>query len=189
VWARNRDLGELQIDRALGLFGRVDIYQVHNLLGENDHLPYLRHLKESGLITAIGATHYLPSIMPQLLEMMRRREIDVVQVPYHLLERSAEAELLPEAERLGIGVIVMAPLSTGSLLDHPPTDDELAPLAPFGVYTWAQVLLKWILSDPRVHTVIPATSSPDHMRENMAAGEPPWFGGDERMYVRRLLPR
>ena len=189
VWARTRATGEQQIERVLEWFERVDIYQVHNLLNLDDHLPYLRHLQEGGRVRAIGATHYLPSAIPDLLGLMRHRQIDMVQVPYHPLERSVEAELLPESERLGIGVIVMTPLGTGRLLAPAPSADELAPLASFGVFTWPQVLIKWILSDPRVHAVIPATHSADHMAENMAAGQPPWFTGDERMYVRRLIGR
>lgn len=62
----------------------------------------------------------------------------------------------------------------------------LAPLRPFGVTSWSQALLKWILSDPRCDVAIPATSSAAHMRVNAAAGRPPWFGPEEREYVRRL---
>ena len=187
VWARSRALGEQQIERALGWFERIDVYQIHNLLAKDDHLPYLRHLKEGGRVRAIGATHYLPSAIPDLLQLMRTHEIDTVQVPYHPLERTVEAELLPEAGRLGIGVIAMTPLATGRLLERSPSPDELAPLAEFGVYTWPQALLKWILSEPRVHAVIPATQNADHMSDNLVAGKPPWFSGDERMYVRRLV--
>lgn len=186
VWARTRAIGEQQIENALRLYEHVDIYQVHNLLCKDDHLPYLHHLKAGGRVRAVGATHYLPSQFPELLAMMHRREIDTIQVPYHPLERAVEAEILPEAARLGIGVIIMTPFSTGNLLTRLPTDDELAPLSSFGVHSWAQVVIKWILSDPRVHAVIPATHRADHMRENLAAGSPPWFSSDERMYVRRL---
>ncbi|MEM9492927.1 MAG: aldo/keto reductase, partial [Myxococcota bacterium] len=154
-----------------------------------EHLPYLRHLRDGGRISTIGATHYLPSAIPDLLQLMRRREIAVVQVPYHPLERTVEAELLPEAQRLGIGVVVMSPLGSGRLVERAPSPEDLAPLAEFGTHTWAQVLLKWILSERAVHAVLPATQSPDHMAENMAAGQPPWFTGDERMYVRRLAAR
>jgi aryl-alcohol dehydrogenase-like predicted oxidoreductase len=56
----------------------------------------------------------------------------------------------------------------------------------FGVETWAQALLKWALSDERVDVVIPATRRPEHVRENAAAGSPPWFGPAERRYVERL---
>jgi aryl-alcohol dehydrogenase-like predicted oxidoreductase len=62
----------------------------------------------------------------------------------------------------------------------------LAPLRPFGVTTWTQALLKWILSDVRCHVAIPATSSVEHMHDNAAAGAPPWFGDEERAYVARL---
>jgi len=186
VWARSRAIGEQQIEKALSLYESVDIYQVHNLLATEEHLPFLQHLKAGGRVKAVGASHYLPSAVPDLLKLMRDGRVDVVQVPYHPLERSVEGRLLPEAERLGIGVIVMSPLGAGQLVRRSPTAEQLAPLAPFGVHSWAQVLLKWILSNRQVHSVIPATSSTDHMRENCAAGSAPWFSGDERMYVRKL---
>ena len=72
------------------------------------------------------------------------------------------------------------------LLRRSPSADGLAPLAELGVETWAQALLKWILSDPRVDFVIPATSRPERVTENAAAGVPPWFGPDERAYVEQL---
>jgi aryl-alcohol dehydrogenase-like predicted oxidoreductase len=62
----------------------------------------------------------------------------------------------------------------------------LDPLRPFGIETWAQALLKWCLSDPRVDLVIPATRRPERTAETAAAGEPPWFGPDERQLVERL---
>ena len=80
----------------------------------------------------------------------------------------------------------MRPLGEGVLARRSPPVDRLAPLAQFGVRTWAQALLKWILSDPRVHTVIPATSRVARMSENAAAGEPPWLDEDARAYVSGL---
>ncbi|HTM19372.1 MAG TPA: aldo/keto reductase [Kofleriaceae bacterium] len=189
VWARTRAQGEEQIEQALDWFERVELYQVHNLLAIDEHLPYLRHLQQAGRVRAVGITHYLPSALPDMVERIKRHEIDAVQVPYHPLERSVEAQLLPEAHACGVGVIVMSPLGSGRLLERLPTDEQLAPLAPFGVFTWAQALLKWILSDPRVTAAIPATSSPERMRENAAAGSPPWYDGDARTYVRQLAER
>jgi aryl-alcohol dehydrogenase-like predicted oxidoreductase len=75
----------------------------------------------------------------------------------------------------------------GELVRRAPSGEALAPLAPFGVRTWAQALLKFILSDERVSCVIPATTRPERMRENAAAGTPPWFGEEERTYVVRLV--
>ena len=83
----------------------------------------------------------------------------------------------------------MRPFGEGALLRRAPSPARLAPLAPYGVTTWAQALLKWILSDPRVHCAIPATSRAERMTENAAAGSPPWFDDETRDYVRRLAER
>ena len=80
----------------------------------------------------------------------------------------------------------MRPLGEGALVRRAPSDEELAPLREFGIRTWAQALLKWVLSDERVDVAIPATSRPERTAENAAAGEPPWFGPDERKLVERL---
>jgi aryl-alcohol dehydrogenase-like predicted oxidoreductase len=84
---------------------------------------------------------------------------------------------------------VMVPLGSGRLVRNAPPRSELEPLREFGVETWAQALLKFVLSDRRVSGAIPATSSPDRMRENARAGEPPFFGDEERRYVTGLARR
>jgi aryl-alcohol dehydrogenase-like predicted oxidoreductase len=83
----------------------------------------------------------------------------------------------------------MVPLGSGRLLRSAPSPEELEPLREFGIETWAQALLKFVLSDHRVSCAIPATSSPDRMRENASAGDPPWFGDEERRYVAELVRR
>ena len=80
----------------------------------------------------------------------------------------------------------MVPLGSGRLVREAPSPEALEALRAFGVETWAQALLKFVLSDPRVGCAIPATSSPECMRENARAGEPPWFGEGERSYVSGL---
>lgn len=135
----------------------------------------------------IGATHYSPSAFGELAAVMRTGRIGAIQIPYNPRERDVEQVVLPLAADLGLGVIVMRPFGEGSLLRRPGPGAGLAPLAAFGVNTWAQALLKWILSDPRCHTTIPATSRPERVDENAAAGRPPWFGPDEREYVARFF--
>jgi aryl-alcohol dehydrogenase-like predicted oxidoreductase len=80
----------------------------------------------------------------------------------------------------------MRPFGEGRLMARQPPGEALAPLRAFGISTWSQALLKWILSDSRVTCVIPATAKLDHAQQNVAAGTPPWFGPDERAYVSRL---
>jgi aryl-alcohol dehydrogenase-like predicted oxidoreductase len=67
--------------------------------------------------------------------------------------------------------------------------NDLRPLESFGVTTWAQALLKWALSDTRCHVAIPATSKEEHTRHSALAGNPPWFGPEEREYVTRLATK
>jgi diketogulonate reductase-like aldo/keto reductase len=186
LWTPDDDEAERQAERALRWYGgRVDVYQVHNLVRTRRRLSLLRRLREEEKVRVIGATHYQHSAFPELVALMKAREIDQIQIPYNARDRLAEREILPAAADLGIGVIVMRPLSEGALARKTPTPELLAPLAPFGVETWAQALLKFILSDRRVSCVIPATSNPERMRENARAGSPPWFGLEEREHVAR----
>lgn len=184
VWAGSLREGKNQIQRALHFFqGRVEIYQIHNLVAWQGHLPVLEELKTQKKIQVIGATHYSPSAFRALQQVMETGRIDAIQIPYHALERTVEQEILPLAESLKLGVIVMRPLGEGRLVQRQPSTAELQPFRKFGVETWAQVLLKWILSNPRVHVAIPATSKPGRMTENATAGNPPWFGEEERERV------
>ena len=190
VWARSIREGRDQITRALRFFGgRVDLYQIHNLVSWRDHLPVLETLKGDGPIAAIGATHYSAAAFSELAEVMKTGRITAVQIPYNPIQREVERVILPLAADLGLGVVVMRPFGEGSLMRRIPSAAELKPLAAFGIQSWAQALLKWILSDRRCHVAIPATSKPGRMDENAGAGDPPWFGPDERAYVAQLTAR
>jgi aryl-alcohol dehydrogenase-like predicted oxidoreductase len=187
IWTPSAAEGEAQAQRALGYFGgRIDLYQIHNLVAWRHHLTALERLRDAGQVGVIGATHYSPSAFDELAVVMRTGRIGAIQIPYNPLERAVERDILPLAASLGLGVVVMRPFGEGALLRQTPSPDSLAPLRPFGVTTWPQALLKWILSDLRCSAAIPATSRPERMVENVAAGAPPWFGPDERALVSRL---
>jgi aryl-alcohol dehydrogenase-like predicted oxidoreductase len=188
IWTHSREEGRRQAERALRFFGgRVDLLQVHNLAAWQDQLELIERLRDEGLVAHAGATHYAPSAFGELAEVMHSGRIEAIQVPYNPRERTVEREILPLAEQLGIGVLVTRPFGEGALMRRSPPAEALEPLHEFGVETWGQALLKWILSDPRVTVAIPATSSPERMAENARAGEPPWLGPDERELVERLV--
>jgi diketogulonate reductase-like aldo/keto reductase len=186
IWTPSAEEARRQYEDQLEWFGRVEVEQVHNLVAWEQHLPWLEGEREAGRIGRIGVTHYAPSAYGELERALRTGRFQAVQVPLNPLERSCERVILPLAVELGIPVVVMEPLGSGALLQRPPSPAELEPLREFGVRTWAQALLKWALSDERVDLVIPATSRPGRTAENAAAGEPPWFGSEERAYVERL---
>jgi diketogulonate reductase-like aldo/keto reductase len=188
IWAPSPEDGRAQYAAQRGFFGRVEIEQVHNLVAWEEHLPWLEEERDAGRIDRLGASHWSSGSFGELERALRTGRFDTVQIPLNPEEREAEERLLPLAEELGIAVIVMRPFGgTGApLLRNPPPDDALDPLKPLGIETWAQAILKWVLSDPRLDLVIPATSRSERAVSNAAAGSPPWLGVDERAYVERL---
>jgi diketogulonate reductase-like aldo/keto reductase len=107
----------------------------------------------------------------------------MVQVPYNPRRREAERRVLPLAAELSLGVLTHSPMRYG-VLDRPPSPDAINA---FGVRTWAQAVLKWIASDPRVSCVLTATKTPGRPTENAQAGDPPWFVPDQRERLAKLL--
>jgi aryl-alcohol dehydrogenase-like predicted oxidoreductase len=187
VWTPSAEEGAAQLARAVAWYGgRVDLMQIHNLVAWPVHLRMLEAARDHGLVGLIGATHYAAAAFGELAEIMATGRIDTIQVPYNPAEREVERTILPLAEGLGLGVLLMRPLGEGELVRRPPSPAELAPLRPFGITTWGQALIKWGLSDPRVHVSLAATAHSGRLTENAAAGSPPWFGPEERAYVLRL---
>ena len=186
IWTSSVAEGREQYRHQVAWFGRVEVEQVHNLVAWEEHLPWLEEERDAGRIDLLGVTHYSSSAFGELARAMRTGRFETVQLPYSVREREVERELLPLAAELGMRVIVMRPLGSGALVGRTPPPEALEPLRPFGIETWAQALLKWILSDERVDVVIPATSRPPRAAENAAAGSPPWLGAEERDLVERL---
>jgi diketogulonate reductase-like aldo/keto reductase len=187
IWTSSPEEARRQLADQLEWFGHVDVEQVHNLVAWERHLPWLEAECGGGRIGKLGVTHYSPSAFDDLERALRTRRFDTLQVPLNPRERTCEQTLLPLAAELGVAVIVMRPFGKGALLVREPAPEELSPLAEFGVKTWAQALLKWALSDERVDLVIPATRRAERVAENAVAGEPPWFGREERAYVEDLV--
>ena len=172
VWTTGREAGLAQMEQSRRRLGvrRLDLIQVHNLVDWRTHLATLREWKAAGRVRYVGVTHYTSSAYDELERVLRREPLDFVQVNYSLGEREAERRILPLARERGVAVLVNRPFSGGGLLERvaaralPPWASEL------DCQTWAQLFLKWILAHPAVTCVIPATSRPPHLADNMAAG-------------------
>ncbi|HEY6957640.1 MAG TPA: aldo/keto reductase, partial [Candidatus Limnocylindria bacterium] len=136
VWTDDPGEGRAQMRRAIGSFGHIDLYQVHNLVAWRTQLGALEELRADGRVRLLGATHWQPSGYDELCAVMRSGRVDAIQIPYNPVEREVERRVLPLAAELALGVVVMRPFRDGYLVRRQPTEDELAPLREFGVRTW-----------------------------------------------------
>ena len=185
TWAPTQEHAEAHYALQLAWFGGwIDVLQIHNLVAWRERLGWLERQRAEGRVGLVGATTVDPFAFDELELAMRTGLIQSIQVPLNPHEREAEARILPLAEELGLGVIAMRPFAGGLLAGGQVGPEVLAAL---GVESWPQALLKWTLSDPRVHVAIPATRDPAHALANAAAGEPPFLDADQRVYVSRLL--
>jgi aryl-alcohol dehydrogenase-like predicted oxidoreductase len=134
IWTPDADEGRRQAERALAWYGgHVDLYQVHNLVNTEAQLDLLERLRDEGHVRHIGATHYSAGAFGELARVMRSGRLDAIQIPYNPHEREVEEEILPLADELGLGVLVMRPLGGGRLAKLDPPADALREL---GVDTW-----------------------------------------------------
>jgi diketogulonate reductase-like aldo/keto reductase len=172
VWTTGRDAGLAQMEQSFRrLRGRsLDLMQIHNLVDWRTHLRTLREWKQAGRIRYLGVTHYTSSAYDELERVLRGEPLDFVQVNYSVGEREAERRILPLARERGIAVLVNRPFSEGGLLQRVRGQALPGLAAEMGCETWAQLLLKWVLAHPAVTCVIPATSRPQHLVDNMKAG-------------------
>jgi diketogulonate reductase-like aldo/keto reductase len=169
VWTSSGAQGREQIERSRQKWqvGRFDLVQIHNLLNWQEHLPTLFAMKAAGQVRYVGITTSEGRRHGDMEQLMRSQAIDFVQVTYNPVDREVEQRILPLARDRGIAVIVNRPFRQGTLLR------ALArqPLPPWAAEidctSWAQFVLKFIVSHPAVTCAIPATTSVTHVRENM----------------------
>ena len=171
VWTSSGSAGRSQAEASRRHWGlpRFDLLQVHNLLAWGAHLETLLAMKAAGEVRYVGITTSEGRRHREFERIMRQQPLDFIQVTYNILDREVEERILPLAAERGIGVIVNRPFRQGSLIDRL----ERHPLPPWAAEidarSWAQLILKFIISHPAVTCAIPATTRVDHVRENLAA--------------------
>lgn len=172
VWTSGREAGIRQMEDSLRKLRseRLDLMQVHNLLDVDTHLATLATWKREGRIRYVGVTHYTASAHDEVARVITRHPVDFVQINYSVGEPEAEQRLLPLAQERGVAVIVNRPFASGSLLRRLRDRPLPAWAADIDCSSWAQLLLKFVISHPAVTCTIPATSKVRHLRDNMQAG-------------------
>lgn len=172
VRTTGHDAGLAQVETSLKLVGagRMDLMQVHNLVDVKTQLATLRKLKEAGRIRYVGVSHWNASGHAELEQTLRDEALDFVQLNYSIVEREAEARLLPLAIERRVAVLVNRPFARGDLFDRVKGKPLPDWAASFDAASWGQFFLKFVVSHPAVTCAIPATAKVEHLRDNMAAG-------------------
>jgi diketogulonate reductase-like aldo/keto reductase len=173
VWTGGRDQGIAQMRRSAELLRSpvLDLIQIHNLLDWRTHLATLRRMKEAGQVRYIGITHYTTGSLSELARILDSEPgIDFVQCGYSLATRDAADRLFPTAEARRVAVIVNQPFETGGMFRQVRGRPVPEWAAEFDCASWAQLFLKYIVGEPAVTCVIPATGKPEHMQDNLKAG-------------------
>ena len=175
VWISSGSRGPAQIEASRKFWGvpKFDLLQVHNLLSWEEHLRTLFAMKAAGQLRYVGITTSEGRRHGDVEKIMRVHSLDFVQLSYNVLDREAENRILPLAQERGIAVIVNRPFREGDLVRTvmrrplPPVAAEV------GATSWAQLILKFIVSHPTVTCVIPATTRVDHVQENVNSARGP----------------
>ena len=172
VWTKGKSEGENQIKESFRKMhtSKIQLIQIHNLLDWETQITTLRRMKESGEIEYIGITHYKADAFPAMEKIISNEPIDFAQFNYSLGEREAENRLLPLCADQGVATIINRPFMRAKLFRS--VKGKVLPswCNDYGIGSWGQFFLKYILSNPAVTNIIPATSKPKNMLDNSLAG-------------------
>jgi len=148
----------------------VDLMQLHNVSDPHQDLAMLRDWKAQGLCRYTGITTTYHGDFSAAEAILRREKPDFLEIDYSIEDREVEKRLIPTATELGVAVLTALPFGRGRIfrtVQQRPLPDWAAA---FGAASWGQFFIKYLLGDPAVTAVIPGTTNPAHMEDNLAAG-------------------
>jgi aryl-alcohol dehydrogenase-like predicted oxidoreductase len=151
-------------------FAHVDLLQLHNVQDPNQSLAAFRDWKAQGLCRYIGITTTYKSDYGAAEAVLRREKPDFFQVDYSLADREAEKRLLPAAADVGAAVLTALPFGRSSVFASVRGKSVPEWAADFDATTWPQFFLKFLLGHEAVTAVIPGTTNPAHLADNISAG-------------------
>ena len=172
VWIKGKPEGEKQISESFKKMNttKMELIQIHNLVDWKTQIKTLRQMKESGEISYIGITHYKSSAFKEMEDIIKKEPIDFAQFNYSIGERDAEERLLPICQEYGVATIINRPFMRGKLFRS--FNNQTLPdwCKDYDINSWGQFFLKYIIANPAVTNIIPATSKSKNMLDNSIAG-------------------
>jgi aryl-alcohol dehydrogenase-like predicted oxidoreductase len=147
---------------------KLDLLQLHNVSDPKQSLSAFKEWKARGVCRYIGITSTFHGAYSTVEAVLTRQKPDFVQIDYSIEDREAEKRILPLAQDNKCGVLTALPFGRGRLF-RAVRGKMLPDWASEFAASWAQFFLKYLLGDPRVTAVIPGTSNPAHMMDNLGA--------------------
>jgi aryl-alcohol dehydrogenase-like predicted oxidoreductase len=161
-------------------YKQVDLLQQHNVRDLHQDLAPFRDWKAQGLCRYIGITTTFKNDYGAAEAVIRREKPDFFQVDYSLSDRTAENRLLPAARDVGAAVLTALPFGRSSVFNAVRGKNVPEWAHEFGATTWAQFFLKFLLGNEAVTAVIPGTTNPAHLADNISAGLGPFPDAKQR---------
>ena len=177
VAACDRSLRRLQTDR-------IDLYLLHWLGGVPlvETLEAFQALQQAGKIRYYGVSNLGLPEMRQLWDIAGGQAVATDQLLYNLARRGIEWDLLPWLRQRRVPIMAYSPIEQGRLL----RDRKLVDFAAAHGMTPAQAALAWLLAQDDM-IVIPKTTRPERLRENIGALEIT-LSSDQQAELDRLFP-
>lgn len=172
VWTSGKEAGINQMETSFKFMQRekMDLMQIHNLIDYKTHVKTLRDWKEKGKIKYWGITHYTNSSHAELEKVIQSEKPDFVQFNYSILSRNAERSLFETIRKHKTAILINRPFESGTLFRSVKGKPLPEWAKDYDINSWGHYFLKFILSNELVTCVIPGTSKPHHMIDNMMAG-------------------
>jgi aryl-alcohol dehydrogenase-like predicted oxidoreductase len=151
-------------------YKQVDLLQLHNVENPHQDLAPFRDWKAQGLCRYIGITTTFKNDYEAAEAVIRREKPDFFEIDYSLADRTAEKRLLPAARDAGTAVLTALPYGRSSMFSAVRGKSVPEWAREFDATTWPQFFLKFLLGNDAVTAVIPGTTNPAHLADNISAG-------------------
>ncbi len=151
----------------------IDLMQIWNVSNPSAIVPVLDEWKAAKRIRYTGITSSSKGQYALLEAAMKTHKLDFVQVDLAIDNRSAQGRIIPLAADRGMAVLINLPFGRTRVFQrvlNKPIPDWARE---FDATSWAQIFLKYIISNPAVSAVIPGTATVPYLDDNNLAARGP----------------
>ena len=166
-----REEGIKQIEESFKKYrtNKIDLIAVHNLRDTDTQLRTLREIKQAGRIRYVGITTSFDNQYGEFEQVMKKEDLDFIQVDYALDNRDAGERIIPLAGDRGMAVMINLPFGRGRLFNAVQGKKLPEWASEVDCQSWAQFFLKYIVSHPAITCAVPGMAQAKYVVDNLGA--------------------